>query len=555
MRASFSKKYKGMLAAGVAAPAICFGGAMAQPSLEISEYRIQSDDCGLNACGMPEFTSEADASAFFAGDLATRQARASGAGGAPGYLKWRRNYNPYGRGEKQTVFLDFDAGGLPTFPVCFTNGAVFGVFNDYVYSQEERDAIQSRIAADYAKFDYKFTQTEPSVGEYSTLLIGLNDAPLDCSQGSNIQLTPTGGLSILFGRAENIDFRNQSKTDAAFADASLWAFLAQFDALAGTNNLGNLSGIPTTPETRAEVLSLAVLNQTSNTGAHELGHIQGLRHHDSIGAPGDGLPASGVPNPNSFIPVFTGPQDADETPLHIMASGASVGLTLTGSTITDRFFAERSAVKLSIARNAERVLEEDFFEKSFWGKKRTRIMPLLPFYVPNTLVEGDNAGSRRLDADGLVIAGAIGEVGEVDEYMFFAKKGKFVNIEMVSFSDDRFVNPVIGAMKLSKVNWDGTRTEVASNIQTFEPFDPLIFDQELPESGVYVVEIDAPNIVYIDLNGDGVPDPFPLEETGNGSLRAGDYEIAIYSVDGKMGRPRGYDFYKQRRPYQSAWKN
>lgn len=553
MRARFSSKYKGVLATGVAAAALCIGGAMAQPSLDISEYRIQSDDCGLNACGMPSFTSEADVIAFFAGDLAARQALADGAGATPGYLKWRRSYNPYGRGDKQVVFLDFDAGGLPTFPVCFTTGAVFGIFNDYVYSQEERDIIEDRIAADYGKFNYKFTQVEPSVGEYSTLLIGLNDAPLDCSQGSNIQLTPAGGLSILFGQAENIDFRNQSKTDAAFTDASLWAFLAQFDALAGTNNLGALSGIPTTPDTIAEVLSLATVNQTSNTSAHELGHIQGLRHHDAIGAPGDGLPSSGVPDPNDFIPVFEGPQDASETPLHTMASGASVGLTLTGSTITDRFFSERSAVKLSIARNAERVLEEDFFEKTFWGKTRPRIMPLLPFYVPNTLVEGENAGSKRLDADGLVIAGDISEVGEVDEYMFFGKKGKFVNIEMVSFSDTRFLNPVIGAMKLSKVNWDGTRTEVASNIQTFEPFDPLIFDQELPESGVYVVEVDAPNIVFIDLDGDGVPDPFPLDETGNGSLRTGDYELAIYSVDGKMGRPRGFNYYKNRHPFQSAW--
>lgn len=554
MRASFSRKYKALLTAGAAASALWIGGAMAQPGLDITEYRIQSDDCGLNACGMPSFTSEADASAFFASDLAARGALADGAGAVPGYLKWRRNYNAYGRGDKQVVFLDFDAGGLPTFPVCFTNGAVFGVFNDYVYSPEERDIIQDRIAADYAKFNYKFTQVEPSVGEYSTLLIGLNDAPLDCSQGSNIQLTPNGGLSILFGQAENIDFRNQSKTDAAFVDASLWAFLAQLDALAGTNNLGNLSGIPTTPDTIAEVLSLATINQTSNTSAHELGHIQGLRHHDAIGAPGDGLPTSGIPDPNDFIPVFEGPQDASETPLHTMASGASVGLTLTGSTITDRFFSERSAVKLAIARNAERVLEEDFFETSFWGKKRPRIMPLLPFFVPNTLVEGENAG-KRLDADGLVIAGEIAEVGEVDEYLFFGKKGKFVNIEMVSFSDLRFANPVIGAMKLSKVNWDGTRTEVASNIQTFEPFDPLIFDQELPETGVYVIEVDAPNIVYIDQTGDGVPDPFPLEETGNGSLRFGDYELAVYSVDGKMGRPHHFNYYKKRHPHLSAWKN
>ena len=108
-------------------------------------------------------------------------------------------------------------------------------------------------------------------------------------------------------------------------------------------------------------------------------------------------------------------------------------------------------------------------------------------------------------------------------------------------------------MRLSKLNWDGTRTEVASNIQTFEPFDPLIFDQELPETGIYVIEVDAPNIVYIDLNGDGVLDEFPLDETGNGSLRAGDYELAVYSVDGKLGRPHHKNYWKKRHPQLSAW--
>jgi hypothetical protein len=551
---NFTGRYtiKSICAAGASAMALA-AAASAQEPIAITEYRIQSDDCGLQGCGMPEFTSEADAIAFFEGDRAARAALASGASSDySSYSSWRRSYSPWGFQNKQVVYLDFDAGGDPVFPVCRTSGAVFGVFNDYVYSQEERDAIQARIEADYEKFNYHFTQTEPTVGEYSTLLIGLNDAPLDCSQGSNITVTPTGGVSILFGRAENIDFRNQSKADNAFSDASFWAFLAQLDPSGGL--FFAFSGINPADfgGDLAAALSYAVVNQTSNTSAHELGHIQGLRHHDSIGAPGDGLPDTGVPDPNDFIPVFSGPQNASETVLHTMASGASVGLSLEGSVITDRFFSERSAVKLSMARNASRVLEEDFFETTFWGKKIAKVLPLLPFYVPNTLVEGENAG-KRLDADGLVIAGDISETGEVDEYKFFARKGKFVNIEMVSFSDTRFENPVIGAMRLSKLNWDGTRTEIASNIQTFEPFDPLIFDQELPETGIYVIEVDAPNIVYIDTTGDGVPDPFPLEETGNGSLRTGDYELAVYSVDGKLGRPHHKNYWKKRHHSFIAW--
>lgn len=543
---------KHILAAGAATAMLAIGaGVNAQEALAISKYRIQSDDCGLAGCGMPAFASEANVTAFFTADRLERAklaSSASGAGPHSRYDVWRRGYTPYHWGDKQVVYLDFDAGGLPYFPVCFTDGVLFGVFEDHVYTQAERDAIEARLEEDYKKFNITFTQHEPAVGEYSTVYMGYNDAPLDCSEGSNVELTPEGYLSILFGRAENIDFRNQSKTDTAFADASFWEFLAQYDAALGTNNLGALSGYDVTPENAAEVLSTIVVVQSANTAAHEYGHIAGLRHHDAIGAPGDGLPTSGVPDPNDFIPAFEGPQDASETPLHLMASGASVGLTLTGSTITNRFFSERSSVKLSLARTGTRVLEENFLD----GRHRPKTLWLKPFYAPNTLVEGENA-DKPLDAEGLVISGAISETGEVDEYRFFGQKGKFVNIEMISYSDELFENPVIGAIKLSKLNWDGSKTEIATNIQTFEPFDPLIFDQELPETGVYVIEIDAPNIVYLDYTGDGVPDEYPLDETGNGDLRYGDYELAVYSVDARMGVPWHRDFYHKRHPQAVAW--
>lgn len=531
-----------------AAGAFAASGTMAQPTIditnytEITEYRIQSDDCGLNACGMPEFSSDAALVDFLNGDNSARQTRANGSSTAE-YLTWRRNYSPFNHRNRQLVYLDFDAGGEPTFPVCFTNGTLFGIFSDYVYSQDERDTIQARMEADYKLFNYSFTQTEPSVGEFSTVRFGENDTPLDCSAPSNIRLTPTGGISILFGRADNIDFRNQSKTDAAFADASVWQFFATLDAVFGTNNLENFSGIPVEPGNVGEALSLAIVNQSSNTGAHELGHIQGLRHHDSIGKPGDGLPTTGTPDPNDFIPVFQGPQDASETVLHTMASGASVGLSFTGSTITDRFFGERSAVKLAMARSAKRVFEENMFDR----RGRPATLPLLPIRVPNTLIEGENAG-KRLRAKALIYAGRIDESGEVDEYRFFGRKGKFVNAELVSFSDDRFLDPIIGAMRLVRINWDGSRTVIAENFQTFEPFDPLIFDQPLPSFGIYAIEVDAPNVFFVDVTGDGVPDAVPLDENGLGFLRTGDYELAIYSVDGRMGKPHHFNKYKDRHP-------
>ena len=63
--------------------------------------------------------------------------------------------------------------------------------------------------------------------------MGQNDAPEDCSQGSNITVFPSGGVSILFGRADGIDFLNKNKSDNAFAEASFWEFLAQLDPSGG----------------------------------------------------------------------------------------------------------------------------------------------------------------------------------------------------------------------------------------------------------------------------------------------------------------------------------
>jgi len=58
--------------------------------------------------------------------------------------------------------LDFENTGDPTFPVCGvdSNGNIaglFGVFNDHVFTQDERDKIQTKIKADYDAFKFSST--------------------------------------------------------------------------------------------------------------------------------------------------------------------------------------------------------------------------------------------------------------------------------------------------------------------------------------------------------------------------------------------------------------
>ncbi len=416
--------------------------------------------------------------------------------------------------ETQVVYLEFNPGE-PTFPVILVlDGQAVGslVFDDYIYTQEDRDLIQSRLEADYQLYDYEFTQVQPASGEFSTLTFGDND-------GGNIALNiVTGGVSILFGRAENIDFRNNNRSDNAFIDGSFWRFVAELDRANGTSNLQNFSGIPVEKASDIDLVErLAVVNQSSNTGSHELGHIQGLRHHDSIGAPGDGLPP-GV-DPFDYLPLGETDQNAFETILHTMASGASVGLPLTGSTIEDRFFAERSAVKMAVNADIEDRVRK---ESKVRGK-----LKLAGLDTPNPLEAGVNAG-LELKTKASLIAGRLDVIDEVDSYKFKGKAGQVFNAEVISFSDVDFAEPIIGLLVLSQKMNDGSLVELTRNRLTFEGIEPMIIDFELPEKGDYVLQVSSPST--IDFGGGLV---FPLSLFGLGGFEVGDYDLHAYIVEGE----------------------
>ena len=153
--------------------------ATAQSSdVELNSYRIDTRDCPT--CGFVDLQTQEDLSEYLS------EMRSILADGTDHYDSFAINGSSSANADPQIIFLDFDAGGEPTFPVCNADGTVFGIFQDYVYSQEERDIITARVAADYADFNYVVTQEQPSSDEFTTIFIGQNDAPLDCSGGSNI---------------------------------------------------------------------------------------------------------------------------------------------------------------------------------------------------------------------------------------------------------------------------------------------------------------------------------------------------------------------------------
>ena len=505
-------KLLGASAAAMASSVVFSTMSGAQDMSSVTSLPVILDDCGAVSCrDRRDLDSTAISALLSAAIAAENNAGGNGNGGGNGNTSSGGNGQGLALGngvnDTQVVYLDF-AQSSPTFPATIFGG-VQANFVSHTYTAAERDAVQANLEAAYSGFNVSFTQDVPASGEFSTL-------NFECGNASGQCIDFGGG--ILFGRAQHIDIRNDIRDDSAFVDANLWEVLVQLDP--SGNFFTAISGIPVVGGDVQAALSIAIVNQASNTGAHELGHNMGLRHHDSFGAPGTGIPSTGVPDPSAFFPTFDGPQNGDEGILHTMASGASVGSGFTDSTTRIRFFSERSVIKLAAGERGRLLAESDVSG----GNKKLHLRNVV---APNTIEIGDNA-EGSLDIREALIAGRIDVANEIDSYRFKAKAGQSLSAEFNGFDVPRG-EAVIGALSLYFVEDDGSHTLVAQNFQNFEGFDAFLVDAPIERSGDYVMEVSAPDILLL---GGGL---FSLEANGFGTLRTGDYEVSIYIVDGKPG--------------------
>ncbi len=325
---------------------------------------------------------------------------------------------------QQVILLDFDSG---------TDGSIN-------YTTSMRDGVQSLMTGFYSPWNYSFVQSAPTSGDFSTITFNSGSA---------------GGL------AQHIDLRNLDHNDSAVINVSGFSELV----------------------TEADIVSASAV-----IGAHELGHLLGLRHHDSFGPIGSGVNTAVGGTP--WLPDFTGPQDADETFDHIMASPASVGSSVLDTT-TPSWISERSAIKLTHADQGAVVNETAGSNNDIANAQSLSLASLV---VPNTIEVGDNAGPLDFAVDALSVLGQLESAGDIDMFSFQGFAGDLMNFEVASSSiDHRLSDTIDPQIRIfdSAGNFVDYYGQDAFNDDELEGLDSHIMDLVLPADDIYHIEIRA----------------------------------------------------------------
>lgn len=377
----------------------------------------------------------------------------------------------------QVVFLDFAT----------TGGGILAA-DIHTYTDPQKTAIKSYLESLYAPYGLTFTLTTPPPFTASTIKFNYGSL---------------GG-----GFADQIDFRNLDKTDNAYVNA-----VGGLKLFVGLQNPFAAPGVLWTEDS---ILTPAFITFASaNFAAHELGHILGLRHHDSFGPIGTGIAIS----PANFTPSFPGPVDAPSTSHHVMALSSSVALN-SETLLTAKWLSQRSAIKLEFNRSGVTVPEGPGFHGSLATAQEVALLPLT---IANPLrpPEGELMTPPTFTAYAAAVTGSLSltDTGapEGDYYKIWVPGGTFLTIEVISAA----MGPDLGGRIADPANTflallDDAGvvlpyySSFAINVSGFETTDSILFDVFIGASGFYYIEVGLGFIA-------GPPDP-------------GSYELFIYAT-------------------------
>ncbi len=234
---------------------------------------------------------------------------------------------------------------------------------------------------------------------------------------------------------------------------------------------------------------------------------------------------------DALRPGYRGPDDAFETPGHVMASPASVGTRIEDA-LRATHLSQRSLIKLAFADAGIARQEADLAmaaAPAALGGAGRDLGNLSPLAVPNTLPAGTiNAGTELGVRAANVVASIQRTAGgagpsEQDVYAFTGRAGELVTIEVLSvLLAQRFANVIDATVSLhgpdgSLVNYYG---RPAFNDDGFESQDPLLLDVLLPADGTYYIVVGT-------FFSTSVP-----QDTGG-------YELFIYSYRPSPGQRLG----------------